>query len=207
MVMNPMGSNPYKNHQQKQPTSLLVGGWTNPCEEYISQNGFIFPKDRGKNSKNIWDYHLVFRSTPDPVSFATRCFPGKPRLLRLRSWPTSGDATGGVSSVSFVVQHANAKAKAVIQRGLRTLRHGVQKRQREFWREGNWVCWVKLRNSKKNIHQKKNMSLSFGFSMDFFPGKSPGLAISWPSRPWWWSFKPFNNLKRQFLVQTMLRCA
>ena len=32
----------------------LVGGWTNPFEKYARQNGFIFPKFRGENSKNIW---------------------------------------------------------------------------------------------------------------------------------------------------------
>ncbi len=29
----------------------LVGGWTNPSEKYVRQNGFIFPKFRGENKK------------------------------------------------------------------------------------------------------------------------------------------------------------
>ena len=33
---------------------ILVGGWTNPFEKYARQNGFIFPKVRGENSKNAW---------------------------------------------------------------------------------------------------------------------------------------------------------
>ena len=32
---------------------FLVGGWTNPSEKYARQIGFIFPKVRGENSKNI----------------------------------------------------------------------------------------------------------------------------------------------------------
>ena len=37
---------------------LLVGGWTNPSEKYARQNGFIFPKFRGENSKNVWNHNL-----------------------------------------------------------------------------------------------------------------------------------------------------
>ena len=31
----------------------LVGGWTNPFEKHARQNGIIFPKVRGENSKNM----------------------------------------------------------------------------------------------------------------------------------------------------------
>ena len=34
-------------------TTKLVGGF-NPLEKYDRQNGFIFPKFRGENSKNVW---------------------------------------------------------------------------------------------------------------------------------------------------------
>ena len=38
--------------------SFLVGGF-NPFEKYDRQIGFIFPKFRGENSKNLWNHHPV----------------------------------------------------------------------------------------------------------------------------------------------------
>ena len=32
---------------------FLVGGWTNPFEKHMSQNGFIFPKVRDENQKYL----------------------------------------------------------------------------------------------------------------------------------------------------------
>ena len=37
--------------QQNPALTILVGGWTNPFEEYARQNGFIFPNFRGENKK------------------------------------------------------------------------------------------------------------------------------------------------------------
>ena len=47
---------------QVSPNCLLVGGWTNPFEKYERQNGFIFPKFWGENSKNLWVATTQFRS-------------------------------------------------------------------------------------------------------------------------------------------------
>ena len=33
--------------------------FTNPFETYARRNGFIFPKVRGENSKNIWNHHVM----------------------------------------------------------------------------------------------------------------------------------------------------
>ena len=37
----------------------LVGGWTNPSGNYARQNGFIFPKFWGENTKHISNHHPV----------------------------------------------------------------------------------------------------------------------------------------------------
>ena len=37
---------------------LLVGGWTNPSEEYARQKLDPPSPNRGEHSKNIWNYHL-----------------------------------------------------------------------------------------------------------------------------------------------------
>ena len=54
---------PSKNPQIA--TSTLVGGF-NPFEKYARQNGFIFPKDRGENSKNMWVTTTGRTSQPAP---------------------------------------------------------------------------------------------------------------------------------------------
>ena len=49
---------------------FLVGGF-NPFEKYARQNGFIFPKDRGENSKNLWNHlRVVFCITLPETNIA-----------------------------------------------------------------------------------------------------------------------------------------
>ena len=66
----------------------LVGGWTNPFEKYARQNGFIFPKVRGKNKKclKLWNHHLgnnfiayINNKSPGPKFWSLQ---GPPKLRR-----------------------------------------------------------------------------------------------------------------------------
>ena len=42
-----------RHHWVMIPRSFVLVGGFNPFEKYARQNGFIFPKFRGENSKNI----------------------------------------------------------------------------------------------------------------------------------------------------------
>ncbi len=49
----------------------LVGGWTNPFEKYAQVKLDHFPRDRGKNSKNVWiattEYYLEWHHVKDDL--------------------------------------------------------------------------------------------------------------------------------------------
>ena len=44
----------------------LVGGWTNPSEKYVRQNGFIFPNFRDENNKYLSCHHPVIVTDCNP---------------------------------------------------------------------------------------------------------------------------------------------
>ena len=57
-------SNEIHGNRRRKTVHILVGGWTNPFEKYVRQNGFIFPNFRGE-TKDIWNHHRVFEGWGD----------------------------------------------------------------------------------------------------------------------------------------------
>ncbi len=63
---------------------LLVGGWTNPFEQYDRQNGNL--PQVGVKIKNVWNHHLVFvflahHSQPTRSEWVVSEIPGDPGVM------------------------------------------------------------------------------------------------------------------------------
>ena len=57
----PISSEPVTQDFTFLEVKWLASWWLNqPQLKNMSQNGFIFPKLRGENSKNIWNHHLAW---------------------------------------------------------------------------------------------------------------------------------------------------